>query len=145
MIRRLRKHVADERVVISNADAGTRSVALADFHVCLAECLGNRFLTAMMVDLSARTTLVSALYQSQTEAQHSNDDHVAIVDALAVGDNERAEQLMRAHIDTLAERLDASLAGSGRRGDRLRAALRPEVAETVPSRRRVSGTTRGGN
>ncbi len=125
VIRRLRQHVADEREVIANADAGTRSVALADFHVCLADCLGNRLLTAMMVDLSARTTLVSALYQSTTEAQVSNDDHAAIVDALAEGDNAKAEALMRQHIDTLAARLDESLAGAGRPGERLRAALTP--------------------
>jgi len=124
-LRQLREHVAAERCAIETADAGSRSVALADFHVCLAECLGNRFLTAMVIDLSARTTLVSALYQSQDQAQDSNDDHARIVDALAEGDNARAEALMREHIDRLAERLDASLAGPGRNPDRLRAALLP--------------------
>src|SRR5256712_5380972 len=68
-IRKLRQHVADERKAVASANAATRSVLLADFHVCLAECLGNRFLTAMMVDLSAKTTLVAALYQSQTQAR----------------------------------------------------------------------------
>lgn len=68
-IRRLRQHVADERKAIAAADAAQRSWLLADFHICLAECLGNRFLTSMLIDLSARTTLVSALYQSQSEAQ----------------------------------------------------------------------------
>lgn len=128
-IRRLRKQVEHERAAIAGADAGTRSVALAHFHVCLAECLGNRFLTAMMVDLSARTTLVSALYQSQHEAQDSNDDHARIVDALADGDNARAEALMRSHIDTLAERLDQTLAATARQEDRLRAALAPAPPE----------------
>jgi DNA-binding GntR family transcriptional regulator len=124
-IQRLRRHVADERKAVASADAGTRSVLLADFHVCLAECLGNRFLTAMMVDLSARTTLVSALYQSQTQAQDSNIDHAAIVDALSAGDSARAERLMAAHIDTLAARLDESLARSGNARERLRIALAP--------------------
>lgn len=133
-LRRLREHVAQERAAIASSDAGTRSIALADFHVCLAECLGNRFLTAMMVDLSARTTLVSALYQSQTEAQGSNEDHAAIVEALAAGDNTKAEALMRSHIDTLAARLDETLADSGRASDRLRAALAPEG----PAKRRPS-------
>ncbi|RZS58217.1 GntR family transcriptional regulator [Sphaerotilus mobilis] len=124
-LRQLREHVAAERDAIQTADAGARSVALADFHVCLAECLGNRFLTAMMVDLSARTTLVSALYQSQTEAQGSNDDHARIVEALAVGDNMLAASLMREHIDRLAARLDEKLASTVRSSDRLRAALLP--------------------
>ena len=128
-LRRLRQHVADERKVITGgSDAGTRSTLLADFHVCLAECLGNRFLTKVMIELSARTTLVSALYQSTSEAQDSNDDHAAIVDALAAGDNARAERLMTAHIDALAARLDASRAGLGRARDRLRQALGPKLA-----------------
>ena len=123
VLRRLRQHVAAEREAIKAGDAGSRSVQLADFHVCLAQCLGNRFLTAVMVDLSARTTLVSALYQSQVEAQDSNDDHAAIVAALAEGNNARAEKLMRAHIDTLAARLDETLAQQARAKDRLRAAM----------------------
>ena len=112
-LRRLRQHVADERKAIAAADAAQRSWLLADFHICLAECLGNRFLTSMLIDLSARTTLVSALYQSQSEAQTSNDDHAAIVAALADGDNALAERLMRAHIDALAARLDETLSYTG--------------------------------
>jgi DNA-binding GntR family transcriptional regulator len=123
VLRRLRQHVAQEREAIASGDAAARSLQLADFHVCLAQCLGNRFLAAVMVDLSARTTLVSALYQSQVEAQDSNDDHTAIVEALAEGNMARAEKLMRAHIDTLAARLDESLADSGRKRDRLRSAM----------------------
>jgi len=126
IVRKLRQHVADERKAIATADAGQRSVMLADFHVCLAECLGNRFLTNVMVELSARTTLVSALYQTTAAAQDSNDDHARIVAALAKGDTALAEHLMREHIDTLAARLDESLVTkriSAR--DRLRAALVP--------------------
>jgi DNA-binding GntR family transcriptional regulator len=130
VIRKLRQHVADERKAIATADAGERSVMLADFHVCLAECLGNRFLTSAMVDLSARTTLVSALYQSTAAAQESNEDHAQIVAALAKGDTAAAEELMRAHIDTLAARLDESLAGGRVNSkDRLRAALVPRDGE----------------
>ena len=126
VIRTLRRHVADERKAIASSDAGTRSVLLADFHVCLAECLGNRFLTAAMVELSARTTLVSTLYQSTREAQGSNEDHAAIVAALAAGDLPKAEDLMRRHIDVLAARLDESMAHAGNSRDRVRAALAPE-------------------
>lgn len=128
VIRRLRQHVADERRVIQSQDAGKRNVQLADFHVCLAECLGNRLLTKMMVDLSARTMLASALYESASEAQASSNDHAAIVEALAAGDNALAERLMVAHIDTLAARLDESRADTGRTRDRLRQALAPDAA-----------------
>ena len=71
-----------ERKAVTTTDAATRSVLFADFHVCLAECLGNRLLAGMMVELSARTTLVSALYQSTSDTLASSDDHAHIVDAL---------------------------------------------------------------
>ena len=128
VIRRLRQHVVDERRSIKGGDAGARAMQLADFHVCLAECMGNRFLTAMMVDLSARTTLVSALYQTHAQAQDSNADHAAIVEALATGDSASAERLMREHIDSLAARLDERLAHTGNSRDRLRAALMADSA-----------------
>ena len=140
VIRKLRQHVAAERKAIASRDAGTRSVLLADFHVCLAECLGNRLLTAMLIDLSARTTLVSALYQSATDAQVSNADHAAIVAALAEGDSAKAEKLMRAHIDVLEARLDETLAQSGSSRNRLRAALAP--AAPPKSRKSASGRNR---
>ena len=150
VIKKLREHIADERRAIETRDAGTRSEMLADFHVCLAECLGNRFLATAMVELSARTTLVSALYQPTSEAQTSNDDHARIVDALADGDNPRAERLMIEHIDSLARRLDASRAENGRASDRLRQALGPPLqtepaskaptrSPAAPRRRRATG------
>lgn len=132
-IKRLRQHVADERKAIASGDAAARSWQLADFHICLAECLGNRLLTGMLVELTARTTLVSALYQSKGEAMVSSDDHAHIVAALAAGDNARAEQLMREHIDALAARLDETLADTASAQDRLRAALLP----SAPARKRA--------
>lgn len=47
----------------------------------------------------------------------------------------RAEQLMREHIDTLAARLDESLANNGNARDRLRAALAPGE----PRKRKAAG------
>jgi len=129
VIKRLRQQVDKERKAITTTDPATRSVLLADFHVCLAECLGNRLLTGMMVELSARTTLVSALYQSTGDAQASNNDHADIVDALEAGDTALAERLMLSHIDKLAARLDETRAQPRTARERLRDALVPEDAE----------------
>lgn len=124
VIRDLRKHVAEEKKAIVTGSAATRTVLLADFHVCLAEHLGNRFLSALLVDLSARTTLVSALYQSTTEAQDSNDDHANIVTAIAAGDMVQAGKLMREHINWLEARLDQNLAQEGSSRVRMLAKLK---------------------
>ena len=68
------------------------------FHVCLAECIGNGLLADTLRDLTARTTLISMLYQSSHDAQESCDDHVQIVAALEKGDFVAAEKLMSTHI-----------------------------------------------
>ena len=41
-------------------DVGTRSFLLGDFHVCLAECLGNNLLADTLRDFTARTTLIAS-------------------------------------------------------------------------------------
>ena len=124
-IRRLRQHVADERQAIADGDAASRTFLLADFHVCLAECCGNRLLADVMRDLTARTTLVALLYQSTHDASQSCDEHDAIVAALEQGDNVEAERLMRAHIGSVQGALGESSAGSGDELSRLRASLTP--------------------
>jgi len=124
-LRRLRQHVADERQAIAAGDAATRTFLLADFHVCLAECCGNRLLADVMRDLTARTTLVALLYQSTHDASQSCNDHAAIVAALTKGDNTEAERLMREHIGSVQGALSESTASGGDDLSRLRASLTP--------------------
>ena len=131
VIRRLRAHVAEEREAIRAGDAATRTFLLADFHVCLADCLGNRLLTDVMRDLTARTTLVASLYQSKHDASQSCDDHEAIVAALAKGDTAKAERLMVDHIGSVRDALDESSAASKDTRERLRASLAPLKRSTV--------------
>ena len=90
VLRRLRQHIAEEQAAIAGADAATRAFLLADFHVCLAECLGHRVLVDVLRDLTARTTLAATLYQSTHEARQSCAEHAPIVAALEAGDGEAA-------------------------------------------------------
>ncbi len=97
-VRKLKAHLARERQALRAEDVGARSYLLGDFHVCLAECIGNGLLADTLRDLTARTTLISMLYQSSHDAQESCDDHVQIVAALEKGDFAAAETLMSTHI-----------------------------------------------
>ncbi|WP_267360933.1 MULTISPECIES: FCD domain-containing protein [unclassified Methylobacterium] len=98
MVDRLRAHIVQEREAIASGDLEARSFLLGDFHVCLVEALGNRVLAEILRDLTARTILISALYQSSHDATVSCDEHEAITDALAEGDLKRAADLMVSHI-----------------------------------------------
>ncbi|MEO6278681.1 GntR family transcriptional regulator [Roseateles sp.] len=95
---RLNLHLQQEQAAVQGDDVGTRSFLLGDFHVCLAECLGNSLLADTLRDFTARTTLIAMRYQSSHDAALSCQDHVAIVAALAAGDSARAEALMAEHL-----------------------------------------------
>lgn len=107
-LKSLRGHVFREKQAIKSGDVGTRTYLLGDFHVCLAEALGNSLLADTLRDLTARTTLISMLFQSTHQAEQSCREHEAIVDALARGDPARAEKLMREHIASVESGVDVS-------------------------------------
>ncbi len=125
VIRRLRQHIEDEERALDGSDAATRAFLLADFHVCLAECLGHRLLADMLRDLTARTTIVATLYQSSHDARASCADHARIVEMLAGGDIAGAERLMLAHIGSVESTLGKSMPGKADAREQLRATLAP--------------------
>lgn len=127
VIKRLRQHIGDEKRAVDGADAATRAFLLADFHVCLAECLGHRVLADMLRDLTARTTLVASLYQSTHEARESCADHERIVAALAEGDTAAATQLMMDHIGNVESAIGKQIEDPEDARSRLRATLAPLV------------------
>jgi DNA-binding GntR family transcriptional regulator len=107
----LREHIAREREAIAADDAAARSFLLGDFHVCMVEAFGNRILADILRDLTARTVLISALYQSTGDASKSCDEHERIIDALQAGDLNQAADLMTEHIGNveagLTKRIDS--------------------------------------
>lgn len=122
-VRRLKRHVAQERSAIREGDAGRRSYLLGEFHVCLAECIGNALLADILRDLTARTTLIASLYQSTHDATRSCADHARIVAALEAGEIARAAVFVRDHIREVAEHLRHPSVEDP--AARLRAALMP--------------------
>lgn len=128
-IKNLKLHLAREQAAVQGGDVGKRSYLLGDFHVCLADCLGNSLLADTLRDFTARTTLIAMLYQSSHDAAQSCDEHVRIVEALEQGDLTLAEQLMSAHIGSVqaALRLHANIDPLSR----LREALAPVSGSSV--------------
>ena len=104
-VKQLKSHLAREKAAIKGSDVGLRSFLLGDFHVCLAECLGNSLLADTLRDFTARTTLIAMLYQSSHDAAQSCNEHVEIVQALEKGDLVLAEKLMQTHIGSVQSTL----------------------------------------
>jgi len=138
-LRQLKAHLQREKAALKESDVGNRSFLLGDFHVCLAECLGNTLLADTLRDFTARTTLIAMLYQSTHDAVQSCEDHVQIVAALERGDHAAAEALMAAHIGTVqsALRVQAPTDPLAQLRDAL-APLQQKKTAAVPRRRKAA-------
>jgi DNA-binding GntR family transcriptional regulator len=76
------------------------------FHLRLAETAGNAVLTRFLEDLVARTSLIIGLYGSRATRSCSEEEHEALLAALAEGDGPRAADLMDRHLAHLQHLLD---------------------------------------
>ncbi len=97
-IRALREHVAQEKAAVASNDVAGRTELLGDFHVRMAELMGNEVLAQMLGELVSRCALITLMYQSASAAEHSSEEHAEIVKALAAKDEELAVRLMDEHL-----------------------------------------------
>ena len=101
----LRAHLVAERQAVQRTDVSGRTRLLADFHVLLARQLGNEVLAQLLADLLSRSSLIALMYQSAHSAEHSQAEHIAIVDALERRDARLAVRLLDAHLGNVASNL----------------------------------------
>lgn len=101
----LRRHLQAEAQAVAITDVSGRTRMLADFHIVLARMLGNQVLAEMLGDLLTRSSLIALMYQSSHSAEHSQLEHVAIVDALAKRDARAAVRLLESHLGNVERNL----------------------------------------
>jgi len=97
-IKALKAHVAREKAALLTGDAAGRTELLGDFHVRMAELMGNDVLAQLLGELISRCALITLMYQSASAAEHSNDEHSQIIKALAAKDETGAVRLMNEHL-----------------------------------------------
>ena len=97
-IKALKEHVALEKASVNGEDVSGRTELLGDFHVRMAELMGNQVLAQLLGELISRCALITLMYQSASAAAHSNDEHADIVKALAAKDEALAVKLMTQHL-----------------------------------------------
>lgn len=102
-IKALKEHVAREKSSLN--DVPGRTELLGDFHVRMAELMGNEVLAQLLGELISRCALITLMYQTATAAEHSNDEHAEIVKALAAKDEALAVRLMTEHLLHVEENL----------------------------------------
>ena len=109
-IEALRKTIESGRAASRDSDHVAATEFHTQFHLELARSSGNAHLYDELAVMPAKTEWInSSLLQSR--GPYSWSEHEEIVDAVAKGDADLAEQLMRGHSETVAEALPESTIG----------------------------------
>jgi DNA-binding GntR family transcriptional regulator len=104
-IKTLKAHLAREAAAVDAHDAATRTELLGDFHVRIAELLGNFVLAELLRELISRCALITLMYQSTQDAECSTNEHNAIVAAMESKDEALVQQIMAHHLDDVERSL----------------------------------------
>ncbi|MEY4421380.1 MAG: hypothetical protein RLZZ498_1976 [Pseudomonadota bacterium] len=104
-IKSLKDHVAEEKAAVSRGDVPGRTDLLGDFHVRMAELMGNEVLAQMLGELISRCALITLMYQSSNAAEHSAEEHAEILKAIIAKDEKLAIKLMDEHLRHVEEGL----------------------------------------
>ncbi|WP_067721345.1 GntR family transcriptional regulator [Nocardia yamanashiensis] len=126
-LRTLREIIAEHEGVLTDSANEAAHINLdIRFHRTVREIAGNPHLTATLEPLAGRSHLaLHSLWRGAEAPRFALDEHTGIVDAMATGDPELAEQAARQHISRLRVRLS-------------QATEREEPAAGEPGRRKFS-------
>ncbi|WP_244825304.1 GntR family transcriptional regulator [Caballeronia sp. TF1N1] len=91
-------NIGRERRAFESRDFSQWIRLSGEFHTELAALTGNTVLCECLSGLVARSTLISALYESLGRSSCSFEDHEAILAALDAGDAAKAANLMAQHL-----------------------------------------------
>lgn len=94
----LKDHIAEEEAAVMRGEIPARTTLLGDFHVRMAQLMGNKVLAHLLMDLLSRCALITLMYQTAGAAEHSHEEHRVIVDALEARDEALALRLMDEHL-----------------------------------------------
>ncbi|KXG86671.1 GntR family transcriptional regulator [Agrobacterium bohemicum] len=99
-------HLNEEKQAIAAADRQLLTCLMGDFHIRIAEIAGNEIIIDLLRDLTARTILISMLYQSDFHAVQSHEGHCRMFEAMDAGDFSKAADLSATHLDEVEAGLD---------------------------------------
>jgi len=104
-VRRIREHLAREKLAWRDNDRRTMLKLSGDFHLIIAEIAGNATMTRLLRELVSRSSLIIAVYQQPGASSCPPDEHQALCTALERGDT-AAIELMQAHLRHVLEDLN---------------------------------------
>lgn len=107
-IARLREHVALERNARAEDDRQAIIRLSGEFHLLMAEMVGNPQLTKVLRELASLTCLIILLYDSPNMPACPNHEHSALIDAIEARDEALAVNAIVEHLQHIEQTLDLS-------------------------------------
>lgn len=105
-IKILKEHLGRQKLLSKESkDAAQRIEIQSDFHLQMARLLENEVLVQMMVELLSRCSLITLMYQKDNAPEHPADDHDEMLEAISAREEQRAVDLMEAHLQRLESAL----------------------------------------
>jgi DNA-binding GntR family transcriptional regulator len=105
-VRALRKHVRQESDARKHNDRPAIIRLSGEFHVLIAEMIGNEILLRMMRELAPLTCLVITLYDKPNAPACPHHEHSDLVDAIEAHDGTRAAACMLEHLEHIEATLN---------------------------------------
>lgn len=102
----LRSHLEEEKAALLDMNYGRALRLSGKFHLDVARIADQDTIASIIDVLVARSALVIALYWRKETARCDNHCHASLVDALEAGDAEKAERIMREHLQDIRASLD---------------------------------------
>jgi DNA-binding GntR family transcriptional regulator len=107
-IQRLREHVACERQAREEDDRRAIIRLSGEFHLLMAEMVGNPQLTKVLRELASLTCLIILLYDTPNMPACPNHEHAELIDAIEARDEALAVRYIVEHLQHIEETLDLS-------------------------------------
>jgi len=105
-IAKLERHIDNEHAALDAGDPGRALYLSGLFHIEIARIADQATIAGFIETLIARSSLIIALYWRRESALCEKHAHHALVRALADGNQDQAEALMRSHLVDLHSALD---------------------------------------
>lgn len=102
---KIEAHMQAEQAVTDGHDRRAIVSKLSDYHSLLAEISGNQVLKEIFDNLIVRSSLIVALYQRNDVPSCQHGEHQEVIDALRLGEKEKAVETMMEHLYHLESEL----------------------------------------
>lgn len=98
-IARLRAHVRKETAARTANDRQSIIKLSGEFHLIMADMIGNTILSKLVRELASLTCLTIALYDSPSITACPHNEHSELIDAIEAHDSKAAAKRMIAHLE----------------------------------------------